>query len=211
MSTLWDRRADTTPRETKKAFGAFVYYLEIGSKRTLRATSEGGGYSVTGVRKWSSIHDWDSRASAYDVAELQKSIDGREQVRERARQVMMNDAEKAAATIGEVMRGKLSRPECGPDCAEGACVCGVWAPVFDRHGDHVSDKQTVTPATRQAAAQAILDRVGLTPPKRVALTGKDGEQLRLDARLQMGKLTDEKLATILDVFAPDPDSDDAAD
>ena len=214
MSVTWEKR-DT---ETPYAFGAFCSYLDLGSKRTLRECSEKGGYSVYGVRKWSARHDWDSRATAYDIADLRKSIDGREQVRERARQVMMNDVEEAATTLGEVMRGKLTPPEChcediqedpdDPDSETRAhCSCGASQPVMDRHGSMIGYKPTVAASTRQAAAQAILDRSGMTPPKRVELTGKDGEQLRLDARLAMGKLGDEQLGTILDVFGPDPDGD----
>jgi hypothetical protein len=203
MDNPWEKR----PTETKYAFGAFACYLELGSKRTLRACAEAGGYSATGVRKWSARHDWDNRATAYDIAMLQRSIEGREQVRERARQVMMDDAEEAARTLGAVMRRTLKLPECDERCTEEVCHCGLRTPIFDRHGEHVGDRATVTPAEARAAALAVLDRCGMTPPKRVELTGADGERLRLEAQLALGSLSNDRLAALLAAFAPNDDGD----
>jgi hypothetical protein len=203
MTTPWEKRSS----ETRKAWAAFATYLELGANRTLKACAEAGGYSPTTVRKWSSAHDWDSRATAYDVAELQKSIEGREQVRERARQVMMDAAVDAAETLDSVRVGRLSMPECGPDCTEDKCVCGIWLPILDRHGRMVGRKPTIAASTRQAAALSILDRCGMTPPKRVELTGADGERLRMEARLALGSLSDDQLGVLAAAFAPTDDED----
>lgn len=202
MPNPWEKRESETPR----AFGAFGCYLKLGSKRTLKACSDAGEYSETGVRKWSARHDWELRASDYDSDELDRDIQGRERVRERARQIMIDDVEEAARTLGAVMRREIKLPECSDRCTDEVCHCGLRTPTFDRHGEHVGDRATVTPAEARASALAILDRCGMAPPKRVELTGKDGERLRLDARLEMGKLTGDKLDTILDIFAPDPDA-----
>ena len=203
MDSPWEKRKN----ETSRAYGAFACYLELGSKRTLRECAEAGGYSQTGVRKWSARHDWDTRATAYDVAMLQRSIEGREQVRERARQVMMDDAEEAARMVGAIMRRELALPKCGDQCSDELCVCGSRIPILDRHGEHIGYRAAVAPSTAQAAALAILDRCGMTPPKRVELTGADGERLRLEASLALGGLSDERLGALAAAFAPDDDDD----
>ncbi len=188
--------------ESAKAWQAFNSYLAIGHRRTLRQVSEDGGHSVTGVRKWSSQHDWRSRAAAYDQAALERDIAGREKVRERARQSLIDDIEDAAETLRGVRSGKVPMPECGDDCTIDKCVCGVWTPIQDRHGRAIGRKPTVTAATRQGAAVAILDRCGLMPPKRVELSGKDGEALREQGALMLGMLDTSQIVALMTAFAP---------
>lgn len=201
MPNAWDR----LPAETNKAFGAFVDFLQLGPGRTLKALAGAEDYSPTGVRKWSSQHNWTTRATAYDSAELERSIQGREQVRERARQALIDDTEQATATLAGVNRGRLPMPECSEDCTDDVCVCGVWLPILDRHGVHIGRKPAIAPSTRSVAALATLDRCGLTPPKRVELTGADGEQLRIEARLLLGTLGEEQLVALAEAFAPGDD------
>jgi hypothetical protein len=205
MRELWKKR----PKETPRAFGAFSDYLQMGPGRSLTECAERFGYRVNSLNNWSSVHQWRDRAQAYDTAELERSIQGREQVRERARQNLIDDIEESTRTIRGVRKGRVPMPECGDDCTLERCMCGVWVPVLDRHGKVVGRKPQIAASTRQAAAVATLDRCGLTPPKRVELTGADGEKLRLEASLQLGGLGDAELAALAAAFAPGDDQPDS--
>lgn len=199
MENPWDKLPDETPR----AFSAFNDFLEMGHNRTLRGCSEQYGHSVSGVRKWAMLYDWTRRARAYTIWDLQKAAEGREEVREQARQVMIEAAVKASETLSSVQRGRLDMPECEDGCTEDRCMCGVWLPVMDRHGEVVGRKPVVAPSTRQSAAQAILDRSGMAPPKRMEITGADGERLRIEAQLALGTLKGDKLAALAEAFSDD--------
>jgi hypothetical protein len=139
---------------------------------------------------------------------LARAADGREQVREQVRQALIDDTLAAQKTIKEIREGRVTVPECGPKCTDEVCLCGVWLPVVSRHGDLIGRKPAIAPATRGTFALATLDRCGMAPPKRVELTGKDGERLRLDARLAMGKLDGPQLGALLEAFAPAADPED---
>jgi hypothetical protein len=139
---------------------------------------------------------------------LARAADGREQVREQVRQALMDDTLAAQKTIKEIREGRVTVPECDPECTKKKCMCGAWLPILDRHGEVVGRKPAIAAATRGTFALATLDRCGMAPPKRVELTGKDGERLRLDARLAMGKLDGPQLGALLEAFAPTADSED---
>lgn len=55
------------PRETKKAYGAFRVYCELGSRaRSVRQTAENLNVSDRTVADWSRKHAWVARAKAWD-------------------------------------------------------------------------------------------------------------------------------------------------
>ena len=205
MPNQWDR----LPDETNKAWKAFGDFLQLGGSRTLRALSGAKGYSKTGVRKWSAEHDWTARAAAYDDSVFELSIQGREKVREVARQALTDDTAQATKTLAGINYGRMPMPKCLPECTVKLCICGTWLPVLSRHGELVGRKPAIAPATRQAVAFGTLALCGLTPPKRVEVTGADGEAIRLQALLLMGKLGDAELGALAVAFAlpDDPDAD----
>jgi hypothetical protein len=52
--------------ETAKAYDAFREYRDLGASRSLVKVAEKLGKSVRHLKKWSTNHDWPSRALAYD-------------------------------------------------------------------------------------------------------------------------------------------------
>src|SRR5438445_221547 len=55
------------PKETAKAFDAFLAYAKMGpQKRSLAAVGQALGKSTTLIEKWSSRHDWVKRAALWD-------------------------------------------------------------------------------------------------------------------------------------------------
>jgi hypothetical protein len=56
---------DRQPRETEKAFTAFRTYLDLGSKRSLKAVGQKLGKSKAMMERWSSQWKWVARVKAY--------------------------------------------------------------------------------------------------------------------------------------------------
>ncbi len=59
----WDRRA----AESAQAFEAFVMYRDLGPSRGMAAVGSELGKSIPLLERWSSRHEWVSRAAAYDT------------------------------------------------------------------------------------------------------------------------------------------------
>lgn len=89
---IWERRDG----ESLKAYAAFAAYLGLGIDRSLIAAYRlySGNETATATPgwfgAWSSGNDWKVRAEAFDQYELEDIIAKREQVRERARQRIVN-------------------------------------------------------------------------------------------------------------------------
>lgn len=93
MSTRITQPWHRLPDETPKAFAAFMVYLELGQKRSLRKVGEASGKSQGYDRvlaRWSSHYGWVERAAAYDDWRLDEQLERRERVLERARQAIVD-------------------------------------------------------------------------------------------------------------------------
>lgn len=93
--------------ETAKSFAAFKVYRDLGLQRSLRRTAElvygEGTKSVRRIEKWSSQHDWYSRARAWDdYHEMLR----REAVAEYEREQGVDLAYRSAKLQEEVLASK---------------------------------------------------------------------------------------------------------
>jgi hypothetical protein len=59
----WERQ----PKESARAYEAFVAYRDMGPGRAVRAVARELGKSVTLIGRWSSAHHWVERAEAWDA------------------------------------------------------------------------------------------------------------------------------------------------
>lgn len=138
--------------EHGKAWIAFEAYLQLGAGRTFPATCAELGRPekyVRQLKKWGGRHDWQGRCREYDTRMLRKSMAGREDQAEMARQVLYDQAVEAARFVGEVRRGEV----------DGTALTGV--PV----------------STRLQAALQALDRIGVSAHKRTEIVHFDGDLL----------------------------------
>lgn len=55
------------PNETLKAYGAFRVYLELGPKRNIRQVAQELGKSGSLIGRWSSVHSWVERVTAFEA------------------------------------------------------------------------------------------------------------------------------------------------
>jgi len=53
------------PKESAKAFAAFVVYLNLGPERSLAAAGQKLGKCVASLERWSAKFDWAARVQAY--------------------------------------------------------------------------------------------------------------------------------------------------
>lgn len=58
--------APQLPKESDKAYAAFLEYCRLGPERTLKAVGAKLGKSETMMERWSSKHTWQSRTVPYD-------------------------------------------------------------------------------------------------------------------------------------------------
>lgn len=192
-------------------------YLALGRDRSLAKLNRRLGRKasyVTQLKKWSAKHRWVARARDYDNAELAELVEDRHMVREYLKQDLYNEGKAAVSTLISTVKGECPIPpcSCGADDPE-ECECDpVTSPVLDRHGREIGRKPLVAPSTRLQGAIAMLDRIGLNVPKRMELSGPDGEALELELREGMAHLTDAQLAAVaagLEAAAAAADDDEA--
>lgn len=103
----WDRR----PRETSKAYAAFVIYRDMGTDRTVRSVAEALNKSGTLIAGWSGKHNWVARAAAWD------SMPGRmvaEAFEERARRIA-EQHDRIATKLLDRMEANLDLLPVGAD------------------------------------------------------------------------------------------------
>lgn len=70
----WARR----PRESGPAYKAFQKYLELGGERSLVKACEELGYrpsSVSRLKEWSKVHEWQKRVRAWDDDEARRRVE----------------------------------------------------------------------------------------------------------------------------------------
>ena len=103
----WDRQ----PRETSKAYAAFVIYRDMGTDRTVRSVAEALNKSGTLIAGWSGKHNWVVRAAAWD------SMPGRmvaEAFEERARRIA-EQHDRIASKLLDRMEANLDLLPVGAD------------------------------------------------------------------------------------------------
>lgn len=79
----WDRREDADPKETSKAYAAFLLYRDMGGQRALSRVAKALSKSETLINRWSFTHDWVSRAQAWDAEQQRLDDEARRETRER--------------------------------------------------------------------------------------------------------------------------------
>jgi hypothetical protein len=77
--------------------------------------------------------------------------------------------------------------------------------MLDRHGELVGVRPAVAASPRLEAAKAILDRIGITAPKRVELTGADGSPLKIALQAHLGQLPVAALEALVNAFGDEPE------
>lgn len=189
MSAPWKQRKGETP----KAYTAFMAYVALGPKRSLRKLSEAEGYNLRQLERWSSQHDWQTRSGAHDVAELTRAMEGREREQHRLRQRVIDQADKALDVMFRLLDGKMPRS-------------GDKLEQRSRDGERVTHIPVVKPSTLLALCQDILDRAGIVKPRRVELTGADGEALELQARSELSNLSTEAVSSIRELLRASKDA-----
>jgi len=89
----WDQRPD----ETNKAYHRFCLYRDMGPDRSLaklvQKLGKAKNYKVQ-LENWSVKHDWQDRVKAYDAHELERQREEREEIRERGRQLYVDNLNK---------------------------------------------------------------------------------------------------------------------
>jgi len=180
----------TRPGESSKAFAAFCEYLQMPKvSRSIRAVQEKlgrpEGYQRQ-LQKWSSRFDWLARAKAYDTDHLAEEIDGRKLKQELLRQKIYDVGEELIDSFLAMCRGEL--PE------------GDTVPMFDRHQNEIGTKPAVPTSTRARLIIRGMELLNLTVPKRIELTGDDGNAIRLQARSALSSLKPEQLAELAKAF-----------
>ena len=175
------------PGESATGYSAFIRWLDYPPPRpTLAAFSRELGRSASLISRWGRDWEWKDRADAMDRARLEAAMGKREEQRETVRQQLLDSAFEHVGILRDIANGIMDE--------------GDQVPLLDRHGQVVGTRPAVPPATRAAAARAVLELAGITPPKRVELTGADGAELRLRARAALSDLTGEQLAALARAF-----------
>lgn len=199
---------DPLPEETSKAYARFMAFLELGPDRSLpklvRALERRPSY-LAQLKKWSARNAWQSRAKAFDAAELKERADDRHMVRERIRQILYDHAAAAAKAMIDTLRGECPIPPCHCKAKKSEdCSCDpVTTPVLDRHGREIGCKPLVAPSTRFEAAKSLLDRIGVSATKRVEISGPDGEMIGIELSEALGQLSGKQLEALAAAFPPD--------
>lgn len=93
----WDRR----PRETPRAYGAFITYRDLGPTRSLRRlAARDSAQNLRQLQTWSSAHDWVDRCGSWD-----------EHLDEERRLTLIEEAREMTrrqATIGQLMLARAA-------------------------------------------------------------------------------------------------------
>lgn len=195
---------DSLAGETSTAYQRFVSYLELGPDRSLtKLCAELGrpkGYRSM-LRDWSARNAWVDRARAYDDDELQQGLDVRKIDRERGRQVAVDRIRRNMTILS--------------DLAEGRMQPGDQEVRVDRHGQPMTITTTdtdgntktlavtrplVTPHVRMRAAVHQLGLAGVTTPKRIEITGVEGDAAKLQVRMAVDALPPEQMLALAKVF-----------
>lgn len=105
---LWERQ----PGDTKASYTAFLAYLELGPKRSLRnayrvfTEQPDAPEASSHWRRWSAAQNWVERAEAYDTHELEERMATRDQLRERVRQQLLDRADELMEKALDIALGE---------------------------------------------------------------------------------------------------------
>ena len=133
----WERRPD----ETDTAYHRFSVYLKMGPERSIQRVADQlqKGYKyATHLRKWSSKHDWVSRAAEYDSHVTKELVSKEIEVKKEVIGELLKGGKKAARTLIEIT-GMQNYTE--------------------------SNFKTSNVQNRIRAAEAILNRIGIVELK----------------------------------------------
>lgn len=138
----WERQ----PSESPQAHDGFVVYLDLGAGRSLRQAAATLKKNKSLLERWSSRHDWVTRAGAYDAHMLRRRLEAREE--------SLVAAEARRNAIGDAIdRALLSRLE----------------------GDAANDVPALSPGDMDWQDIARLRRVNATAPRPSPRPPDDGE------------------------------------
>jgi hypothetical protein len=85
----WERQ----PRESPKAFAAYLVYQDLGPTRTLIAVARKLGKNRSLIYRWGEHHAWIARAYAWDVTRAREEEALSRQAREEMMRRLIKDAE----------------------------------------------------------------------------------------------------------------------
>jgi hypothetical protein len=200
------------PEETAKSYAAFMAYLGLGPRRSIARAMElvgAGPGSVRQWERWSSKYNWVARAEAYDDDRLLKDMQRRERDTEIARQAFLSRALDNVAAHGDIARGRMP--------------LGDAMPVTDKHGKVITYMATgpdgeeverpvmrplIPASVRLSAIQHELGVGGIDKVRRMELTGKDGDAIRLQAHVALAQLDPDKLVALAAAFGVGDDGDE---
>ena len=160
----WHRR----PGEPARAYQAFGRYLAMGPMRTLPRVASEWDLPDTSVRRWSARWEWVSRCAAYDSEELLRQMEARAERREQLRQRIYDEADALVSELVGLAHGQL--------------VGGDEVEMLDKHQQVIGSRPAVPPSVRRGAIMDLIGLCGLVLPKRVEVTGKEGDELRMQVR-----------------------------
>lgn len=165
--------------ETPRAFQAYLAYLDLGERRSLRKLAN-NGWRLASLSRWSAKNNWQERTAAWDAEMLSSAMKKRAEQRERTLQILYDAGPDAAKVLTRLLGGHI--PKDGAKLAQ-----------FDREGKHVGDVPIVRPGSLIQTACQTLDRMGIIAPKRIELTGEDGRAIEIAARHELTAYTEEEL------------------
>lgn len=182
------------PKETGKAYAAFVAYLELGTGRSIAAAAESRGTKRTNIahwQRWSSRYHWVERARAFDSDQLQDRIAGRKLTQETGRQLAIDDAQDMLRELRDLSRGHMAPGQHKVKTNRDGKPIMVQLRGAD--GEPVLDPDTGEPVNvpvveelvgPKVRAKILIDLLGIggvMAPIRVEATGADGTPLGLEA------------------------------
>jgi len=165
MALPWEQRKDEAIAE----YDLFLRYLDIppylrSIQRLKDLLAKVGGLQEDNIRQIAIRLEWDLRASAYDAHTIATALESRRLYQESLRSEFYKEARRAMSTVSMFLQGRLPQN-------------------FDR--ERKTGRPVVKPSTVLSTAFGVLDRCGVTIPRRTDITGSDGLELeRRGARLE---------------------------
>lgn len=108
MPNLWDHNQGIPEgrKESPEAYRCFRVWLELGKERSQQVAVDVAGSTIGKIKSWSSRHNWNDRAAAYDahqVSEWSKQVrDDFESTHKSELLKFRRDQQKRAAGLGRV-------------------------------------------------------------------------------------------------------------
>lgn len=199
------------PGENSGQYAAFMVYLGLGIKRSIRAAMDAAGENPGNARtweRWSSKHDWVARSQAYDSDHLVATFKHRPERREGTRQIAYDKAPHLMDIVIGIAEGRM--PE-----GDKEVVCGrdgkpQEVPVLDANGELTSVAVTrpmVQPRVRLSACEFVLGLAGLVEAKKLTVESTEGDDVRLALRGSVSKLDPETKALLVEALRLSRNSD----